>query len=66
MKFIGPDLWMPNSSNLSPANYHIWGVMQDRVYQTAIQDVADLRQRLVDSWSGFSHSIDEWRKRLQA
>jgi len=46
-------------------------MMQDRVYQTPIQDVADLRQCLVDTCSGFSQSIvddaiDEWRKRLQA
>jgi len=45
--------------------------MQDRVYQTQIQDMADLRQCLVDTWSGFSQiivddAIDEWRKSLQA
>jgi len=45
--------------------------MQDRVYQTQIQDMADLRQCLVNSWSGFLQSIvddatDDWRKRLQA
>jgi len=68
-KFISPDLWTPNSPDLNPANYHIWSVMQDHVYQTLIQDVGDLRQCLVDTWSGFSQSvvddvIDEWRKRL--
>jgi len=62
---------MPNSPNLNPAIYHIWSVMQDHVYQTQIQDMADLRQCLVDTWSGFSQSIvddiiDEWHKRLQA
>jgi len=45
--------------------------MQDRVCQTPIQDVADLKQSLVDTWSGFSQSIvdddiDERHKRLQA
>jgi len=42
--------------------------IQDRVYQTPTQDVTDLRQCLVDTWSGFLQSIvdDEWRKRLQA
>jgi len=46
-------------------------MMQDRMYQTPTQDVVDLRQCLVDTWSGFSQSIvddaiDEWRMRLQA
>jgi len=69
--FISPDLWTPNSPDLNLANYHMWSVMQDSVYQTPIQDVANLRQCLVDTWSGFSPSIvddavDEWRKRLHA
>jgi len=46
-KFISLDLWMPNNPDVNPANYHIWGVMQDRVYQTQIQDMADLRQCLL-------------------
>ena len=31
--FISADLWPPNSPDLSPVNYKICGVMQDRVYQ---------------------------------
>jgi len=31
--FISPDLWPPNSQDLNPVDYKIWGVMQDRVYQ---------------------------------
>jgi len=62
---------MPNSPDLNPVNYHIWSVMHDRVHQTPTQDVADLRQCLVNTWSDFSQSIvdneiDEWHKKLQA
>jgi len=36
-----------------------------------VQDVADVKQRLMDTWNGLSQSIiddadDEWRKRLRA
>jgi len=31
--FISPDLWPPNSPDLNPVDYKIWGVLQDRVYQ---------------------------------
>ena len=34
-KFIPPDLWPPNSPDLNPVDYRIWGVMQDRVYPAA-------------------------------
>ena len=31
--FIDPDLWPPNSPDLNPVDYKIWGVMQQRVYR---------------------------------
>ena len=70
-KFIPPDLWPPNSPDLNPVDYRIWDVMQDRVYQTPVREVADLRQRLIDTWNNFSQTIVddavvEWRTRVQA
>jgi len=46
-------------------------MMQDRVYQTPVRDVTNLRQRVIDTWYSLLQSIvidatDEWRKRLQA
>ena len=35
--FIGPDLWLPNSPDLNPVDYKIWGVMQQRVYRITRQ-----------------------------
>ena len=68
-KIIPPNC--PNSPDLNPVDYRIWGVMQDRVYHTPVLDVAYLRQRLIDTWNDLSQSIvddavDERRKRLQA
>ena len=61
----------PNSPNLNPVDYRIWGVMQQRVYQKKMNTVEELKQRLVDVWQGLQQSvldnaIDEWRKRLRA
>ena len=52
-------------------DYSVWSVMQERVYRTPIQDVAQLRQRLIETWSGFQQSIvdeaiNQWRNRLAA
>ena len=41
--FISPDLWPPNSPDLNPVDYKIWGAMQDRVYQKKVKDVNELR-----------------------
>jgi len=49
-EFIAPDLWPPNSLDLNPVDYHVWGLMQERVYNTAVRDTADLKQRLIETW----------------
>ena len=69
--FIGPELWPANSPDLNPLNYMIWGLMQERVYQSPIQDVDDLKQRLISVWAEFKQSVidkatDHWRPRLRA
>ena len=34
--FIPPDLWPPNSTDLNPADYKIWGDMQQRAHQSQL------------------------------
>jgi len=45
--------------------------MQQRVYQTKVQDMNDLKRRLINVWADMQQSviddaIDQWRKRLHA
>jgi len=66
--FISPDLWPPNSPDLNPVDYKIWGVMQD---QKKVKDVNELRDRLVEVQAGLEqnvidNAIDQWRRRLRA
>ena len=62
----------PNSPNLNPVDYKIWGIMQQRMYEMQIHNVDEFKRRLmVDVWSGLQQSVvdaavSEWRKRLQA
>jgi len=42
----------PNSPDLNVVDYKIWGVVQQRVYERQIHNVDELKQRLVDIWSG--------------
>ena len=69
--FISPELWPPNSLDLNPVDYKIWGIMQQRVYEMQIHNVGERKRRLVDVWIGLQQSVadaavSEWRKRLQA
>lgn len=68
---IAPDLWPSNSPDLNPVDYKVWGTMQDRVYQTKVRDVEDLKRRLIDVWNSLEQSviddsINQWRLRLRA
>jgi len=68
--FIQPSLWPPNSPDLNPVDYAIWGIMQERVYNKGkIANVEELRPRIVDEWERLDQCIidgalKEWRKRL--
>ena len=61
-KFIQPSLWPPNSPDLNPVDYVIWGIMQERVYNNGkIANVEELRQRIVDEWERLDLRIIERR-----
>lgn len=67
--FISPQQWPPNSPDLNPVDYEIWGVLQQRVYRGQIRDVEHLKQRLIEEWRHFDQKIIDravyqWRSRL--
>jgi len=55
--FTYQDLWPPNSPDLNPVDYKIWAIVQQRVYQSHIHDVDQLKQRLLDIWHGMEQSV---------
>jgi inhibitor of nuclear factor kappa-B kinase subunit alpha len=69
--FISPLLWPPNSPDLNPVDYKIWGVLQERLYRTRILDVMHLKERLVEEWAKFDQrvidrAVQQWLRRLRA
>jgi len=41
--FIEPSIWPPNSSNINPVEYAVWGALQQDVYRVPIVGLEDLK-----------------------
>ena len=54
---ISPQDWPPNSPDLNPVDYAIWGILQERVYRFQIRDVDHLKERLSEEWRRFDQNI---------
>jgi len=48
--FTEPDNWPPNSPDLNPVDYSIWGALQQLLYQQQVRDIEHLKDVLVISW----------------
>jgi hypothetical protein len=40
--FIPPTQWPPNSPDLNPVDYAIWGIMKQKVYRTKTSNLEEL------------------------
>jgi len=36
---------------LEPVDYEIWSVLQQRIYETRVDNLYELKQRLIEVWS---------------
>jgi len=54
---ISRELWPSNSPDTNPVDNNIWGIIQQRMYETRVNDVDELKQLMIDVWSGLQQSI---------
>jgi len=64
-------MWPPNSPDLNPVDYSIWGILQERVYRLRIHDVKELKERLLRECrllvdTIIAAVIIQWHSRLNA
>lgn len=71
VNFIEPDMWPPNSPDLNPVDYAIWGALQEKVYlRRKFTTVEQLKLAITEEWRNLGQrfidrSINEWRRRLE-
>ena len=63
-------MWPPNSPDLNPIDYAVWGALQQQVqHNRKCTTVDQLKQAIVEEWNKLSQrfidrSFDEWHRRL--
>jgi Helix-turn-helix domain (DUF4817) len=45
----GPISWAPRSPDLTPPDYFLWGYIKNKIYQTPVTTIAELKQRIRDA-----------------
>ena len=60
----GPIEWPPRSPDLTPLDFFLWGYVKSRIYQTPVQDLADLRGRIIDACASVTPAMlqNTWRE----
>jgi len=56
-EFIPPQLWLLNLPDLSPVDYSMLGILQEKVYKTCITDLDELKQLLRMEWAKLDHVV---------
>jgi len=72
--FVRPDLWPPNSPNMKPVDYEVWGVAQQRVYECGMYYEQCRWAEAAPHWrleqsaelNVIDAAINEWGKQLVA
>ena len=60
-----------NSPDLNPVDYIVWSILQEKVYETRITDLDNLKRRIRTEWAKLDHAViaaavRQWRRRLSA
>ena len=71
VNFIEPDMWSPNSPDLNPVDYAIWGALQEKVYlRRKFTTVEQLKLAIIKEWRNLGQrfidsSIKELCRRIE-
>lgn len=63
--------WPPNSPDLNPCDYYLWGKLKDKVYRTKFRSLEQLKEKVIEemrqiSTEELTRAIRNFQERLEA
>ena len=70
IEFWDKNDWPPNSPDLNPLDYGIWGILEGEVYRKPPKSLEALKRRIQETWDQLqitivNNCIDSFKKRLR-
>ena len=61
--------WPPRSPDITPCDFFLWGFVKSQVYREPVQDIADLKQKIVSAFQlvtsqMLTNAFEDYRRRL--
>ena len=60
----GPIHWSPQSPDITPLDFFIWGYVKDKVFSAPVPDITNLKARITDIFATITEDMSEntWRE----
>jgi len=58
----GPTLWPPQSPDITPLDFFLWGYVKDKVFSTPVPDITNLKARITDATITEEMLENTWRE----
>jgi hypothetical protein len=67
--FIPPEDWPPNSPDIAPMDYSIWGFMKHKLQKKKVTTLIGLKKAIIDIWNNIperlvKNTLKSWKKRV--
>ena len=57
----GPTPWPPQSPDITPLDFFLWGYVKDKVFLTPVPDITNLKARITDAFATIIEDMLETR-----
>ena len=61
---VGPTPWPPQSPDITPLDFFLWGYVKDKVFSTPVPDITNLKARITHAFARITEDMLEntWRE----